>query len=170
MNVCCVGCMPACMILCGCVVLVWQKYFGMHLAQLEKQVTRSTWLEILWPFGCKISSYSSFEEARTVLVWRAQLCFANSIAEEVRWRFFVPNGIRNGQTAAQLEWLSRRHPLQGHAASGTLMVRRTSVRSGHHPDTQEPVRRLCSTIEILPESLLHLASGNLLDTELFDVR
>ena len=150
------------------VVLLWQNYFKMHLAQLEKQVTEKTWLEVLWPFGCKISSYSSFEEVRSVLIWRAQSCFVDSIADEVNRRVFVPGLIRNGRTTAQLEWLSRRNPLRGHAAWGTVMVRRQVLCNGHHPETQQAVSRLCNTITALPDSLLHVASRNLLDSNLFD--
>ena len=142
----------------------------MHLAQLEKEVTDETmWRKILWPFGSRISSYSSFEEARSVLIWRAQSCFVDSIADEAHNRLDMPGRIQRGSTAEQATWLSQHNQLQGHAAFGTLMVRHKVLRSGHHPETQEAVVKLCDTIEACPHSLLHLASRDLLNESLFEI-
>ena len=140
----------------------------MQLAQLEKEVTRKQWLEIFWPFSSRVSSYSSFEEARSVLIWRAQACFVNSIADEANNSLDMPGRIQRGPTAAQATWLSQNNQLQGHAAFGTLMVRQKILCSGHHPETQEAVVKLCDTIEACPHSLLHLASRDLLNESLFE--
>jgi len=114
---------------------------------------------VLPHFDCRLGHYSSWEEARALLLWRAYDCSVNGISDAVLHAPGSDKAVRALGTREKVAWLWRNGhlPLPRHQAYGTLLVRVKRVLEGHNPKLGTSVKTLRGTIERLDGPLLELA-------------
>jgi len=110
-------------------------------------------------FDCRIGAYSSWEEAQSLLMWRAYDCGVNGVSDAVYHshgtletnetkRSFCA-GIMTKGVRSKLKWLhdNNKLPLPEHQRHGTLFVKYKKVKEGYNPKTEQKVVSLRSGIE-----------------------
>lgn len=110
-------------------------------------------------FDCRLGHYSSWEEARSLLLWRAYDCSVNGISDAVYQIKNSGNEIQNVDVRRKLRWAADNGhlPLPRHQAYGTLLARVKRVREGFNPKQQIAVKTLRGTIEPVDGPVLELA-------------
>lgn len=113
---------------------------------------------ILPHFDCRLGHYSSWEEARALLMWRAHDCSVNGVSDAV---YHIKGSGKEVMALGKLqkvEWLWKhdRLPLPTHQAYGTTFVRVKRVVEGHNPKLGTMVSSLRSVIEHVPGPVLEL--------------
>eukprot|EP00325_Prymnesiales_sp_UTEX-LB-985_P006977 CAMPEP_0174710474 /NCGR_PEP_ID=MMETSP1094-20130205/12100_1 /TAXON_ID=156173 /ORGANISM="Chrysochromulina brevifilum, Strain UTEX LB 985" /LENGTH=352 /DNA_ID=CAMNT_0015909287 /DNA_START=17 /DNA_END=1075 /DNA_ORIENTATION=- len=115
--------------------------------------------QVLPHFDCRMGSYASWEEARSLLLWRAYDCSVNGVSDAV---YHIKGSGKAVQGLGQREkvtwlWEHSHLPLPRHQAYGTLLVkvRRTVV--GHNPKTGTTATTLRGNIERVDGPVLELA-------------
>merc|ERR1712224_1093105 len=113
---------------------------------------------ILPHFDCRMGHYSSWEEARALLMWRAYDCSVNGVSDAVYHTKCGGKQAVNGHTREKLDWLRQRDllPLPRHQAYGTVLVKVKRVVQGHNPKLGTTVSTLRSAIEQVDGPVLEL--------------
>mmetsp|Transcript_56631 Transcript_56631/g.184212 ORF Transcript_56631/g.184212 Transcript_56631/m.184212 type:complete len:186 (+) Transcript_56631:518-1075(+) len=110
-------------------------------------------------FDCRLGHYESWDEARSLLLWRAYDCSVNGMSDAV---YHTPGSgklIQGKGKVEKLEWLWKYEllPLPGHQAYGTVLVKTKRMVEGFNPQTQEKVKTLRGVIELVDGPVLELA-------------
>lgn len=115
-------------------------------------------------FDCRAASWESWEEAQSLLLWRAYDCSVNSVSDAVYHTKGVPNrnGVQKKGRRDKVEWLWERKllPLPRHQAYGTVLARAKRVVEGHNPKTDAVVRTLRGVVEPVPGPVLELVRAD----------
>jgi len=104
---------------------------------------------ILPHFDCRLGHYASWEEARSLLMWRAYDCSVNGVSDAVYHTKGSGKAIQSLGKREKVEWLWKQGllPLPRHQAYGTLLGKVRRMIQGYNPKTQETVNSLRSVIE-----------------------
>merc|ERR1712060_529905 len=88
-------------------------------------------------FDCRLGHYSSWEEARALLLWRTYDCSVNGVSDAVYQTHRAGKKIMGGATPAKLQWLAENGllPLPAHQARGAYFVRVRRAIDGVNPKT-----------------------------------
>merc|ERR1712070_354263 len=80
---------------------------------------------ILPHFDCRLGQYTSWEEARALLMWRAYDCSVNGVSDAVYQIKGASKHVMGLGKREKIEWLWKegRLPLPRHQAYGTVLVR-----------------------------------------------
>jgi tRNA(His) 5'-end guanylyltransferase len=113
---------------------------------------------ILPHFDCRLGSYTSWEEARGLLLWRVYDCSVNGVSDAVYHMKDSGKEIQGLGKREKIEWLwaQNRLPLPRHQAYGTVLVRVKRVIEGHNPKLNSTVQTLRSVIEQVDGPVLEL--------------
>lgn len=114
--------------------------------------------ELLPHFDCRLGHYGSWEEARALLMWRANDCSVNGISDAVYQAPGSGKQIQSKGKVEKLQWLCEhgRLPLPRHQAYGTVFVRVKRIVEGHNPKLGTDVQSLRGTIEQVDGPVLEL--------------
>ncbi len=76
-------------------------------------------------FDCRLAVYDSWEDARALLMWRANDCSVNGVSDAVHHTPGSGSAVKKLATSPKLEWLWKNNhlPLPPHQAYGTLCMR-----------------------------------------------
>merc|ERR1712099_212304 len=96
---------------------------------------------ILPHFDCRLAQYKSWEEARSLLMWRAYDCSVNGVSDAVYHTKGSGRLIQSKGKREKIEWLWKegKLPLPRHQAYGTLLVKVKRQVAGYNPKTNETV-------------------------------
>lgn len=115
-------------------------------------------------FDCRAASWESWEEAQSLLIWRAYDCSVNGVSDAVHHLKGMPsrNEVQRKGRRDKVEWLWRQGllPLPRHQAYGTVLARAKRVVDGHNPKTDTVVRTLRGVIEPVPGPVLELVRAD----------
>lgn len=141
-------------------------HFIMQLARHceGKGVGLEDLMHILPHFDCRLGQYSSWEEARALLIWRAYDCSVNGISDAVYQVKGVGKQVMALDKRAKVEWLWKqgRLPLPRHQAYGTVFVRVKRTVEGFNPKLGKSVKTLRGVIEHVDGPLFELLRGDML--------
>ena len=136
-------------------------HFLMHLSAqcLKAGVGLEGLAQVLPHFDCRVASYSSWEEARSLLLWRANDCAVNGVSDAV---YHIKGSGKAIQALGRREkaawlWENGHLPLPRHQAYGSVLVKVRRVVTGHNPKAGTEVRKLRSAIEHIDGAVLELA-------------
>jgi len=106
-------------------------------------------LDTLPHFDCRMGQYSSWEEARGLLMWRAYDCSVNGVSDAV---FQIKGSGKGIQGKGKLEkvtwlWQEGRLPLPRHQAYGSVYVKVKRIKDAFNPKTETAVQTLRGAIE-----------------------
>lgn len=115
---------------------------------------------ILPHFDCRLGQYSSWEEARSLLIWRAYDCSVNGVSDAV----YHSKGTSDRKEAMKLgrkektAWLWKNGflPLPRHQAYGSVFVKVKRAVDGHNPKLGTTVKTLRGVIERVDGPILEL--------------
>lgn len=115
--------------------------------------------EVLPHFDCRLGHYTSWEEARGLLLWRAYDCSVNGVSDAVYQIKGSGKEVQGLGKLQKVEWLWRqgRLPLPRHQAYGTVLVKVKRSIEGHNPKLGTSVRALRGVIERVDGPVLELA-------------
>merc|ERR1712187_551816 len=113
---------------------------------------------ILPHFDCRVGSYSSWEEAQALLMWRAYDCSVNGVSDAV---YQTPGSGQKVQSLGRQEkvaWLFEKGllPLPRHQAYGTVLVRVRRIKEGYNPKLDKTFESLRAVIEQVDGPVLEL--------------
>lgn len=112
-------------------------------------------------FDCRLGSFSTMEEAMSLVLWRAADCGVNGVSDAV-YKSKLPSAKSTTRlgTSDKLQWLAENGllPLQPHQAYGSYFVKVRRMHEGFNPKTGETTQSLRSTVEEVPGNLLRLAA------------
>merc|ERR1712187_482513 len=113
---------------------------------------------ILPHFDCRVGSYSSWEEAQALLMWRAYDCSVNGVSDAV---YQTPGSGQKIQSLGRQEkvawlWEQGLLPLPRHQAYGTVLVRVKRITQGLNPKLGKAVSTLRGKIEKVDGPVLEL--------------
>eukprot|EP00434_Breviolum_minutum_P016499 symbB.v1.2.014543.t1/scaffold1066.1/size140347/7 len=133
-------------------------------------------------FDCRLGSFSTMEEAMSLVLWRAADCGVNGVSDAV-YKSKLPSAKSTTRlgTSDKLQWLAENGllPLQPHQACygrtlihpaaipntsstnqayGSYFVKVRRMHEGFNPKTGETTQSLRSTVEEVPGNLLRLAA------------
>ena len=98
-----------------------------------------------------MASYDSFEEAQSLLLWRAYDCSVNGVSDAVHnsGNFEGKKDIMKQGMHTKLEWLQEngKLPLPKHQAFRTYFTRARRVKQGYNPMKKETVKSLRNVTE-----------------------
>jgi tRNA(His) 5'-end guanylyltransferase len=114
----------------------------------EKNIPIENLTQIAPHFDCRIAYYDSWEEAQSLLLWRAYDCSVNGISDAVYQTKKCPKEIRISGKREKLNWLYKNGylPLHTHQAYGTCYVRVKRLKTGFNPKLNKTVISLRSII------------------------
>lgn len=124
---------------------------------------------VLPHFDCRLGRYDSWDEARSLLMWRAYDCSVNGVSDAVYHTKGSGKEIMTKGKEAKAEWLWQRGllPLPRHQAYGHLLVRLKKDVQGYNPKTAESVVTARQVIHELEGPVLALfRDGSLHDPSL----
>jgi len=115
--------------------------------------------QVLPHFDCRVGSFASWEEARSLLLWRAYDCSVNGVSDAV---YHIPGSGKAVQSLGKREKVAWLHahghlPLPRHQAYGTVLAKVRRRVEGHNPKTGATVTTLRSVIERVDGPVLELA-------------
>ena len=115
--------------------------------------------QLLPHFDCRVGSFSSWEEARSLLLWRAYDCSVNGVSDAVYHTPGSGKAIQNLGKREKIGWLyAHGHlPLPRHQAYGTVIVKVKRKVDGHNPKTGTTVATLRGVYEQVDGPVLELA-------------
>lgn len=122
---------------------------------------------LLATFDCRLGHYGTLDEALSLLLWRAQDCGVNGVADAVHHCRGMLEGAKQATeqgTGDKLKWLAEkgRLPLLQHQAHGSFFVKVKRRKAGMNPKMGETTMTLRGCIEEVPGNLLcRLALGQL---------
>jgi len=125
-------------------------------------------------FDCRLGHYSSWEEARAVLLWRAYDCSVNGLSDAVYHAGHEGSKkVVHQPMQVKLLWLAENKmlPLPPCQAKGSYLVRVRRRVEGYNPQKKETVVSLRSRVELLDFPVLDLARRDAMipdDDELVD--
>merc|ERR1712032_468941 len=124
--------------------------------------------EVLPHFDCRLGHFASWDEARSLLMWRAYDCSVNGVSDAVHHSRF--EGKRHAMGLGKREkvaWLFDRGllPLPRHQAYGSLFAKRKREVDGFNPKTGEHSKTFRGVIEHVEGPVLELLRTHVL---LFD--
>ena len=140
--------------------------FNMELSRmvLESGGTIDALARILPHFDCRMGSWYSWEEARSLLLWRAYDCSVNGVSDAVHHSSHAGKKKAIGLGKREkLQWLFERDmlPLPRHQAYGTVLARVKRRHEGRDPrpemEGKAPTLTLRSRIEPVDGPVLELA-------------
>jgi tRNA(His) 5'-end guanylyltransferase len=141
-------------------------HFNMWLAKHcnSNNVALDELAVILPHFDCRLGQYKSWEEARSLLMWRAYDCSVNGVSDAVYHTKGSPKEIQGKDKLAKVEWLSKQGllPLPRHQAYGTVLVRVKRLKEGHNPQCGTITTSLRSVIEHVNGPVLELLRSDAL--------
>jgi tRNA(His) 5'-end guanylyltransferase len=116
---------------------------------------------LLATFDCRLGIYNTFEEAISLVLWRAYDCGINGIADACHHQRGKIPGAKQAVGApnrGKLDFLHQHKllPLADHQAYGSFFVRVKRLRECEDPRSKEKVLRLRSSIEKVEGSVLNL--------------
>jgi len=93
--------------------------------------------EILPHFDCRIAAWDSWEEAKSLLLWRAYDCTVNGVSDAVHQIKGAGKGVMQRGKREKVEWLWKNGslPLPSHQAYGSTIVKVKRVVEGKNPKT-----------------------------------
>jgi len=114
---------------------------------------------ILSHFDCRLGHYSSWDEAISILLWRAYDCSINGVSDAVYHTRAAGKQVMGAPTGEKLRWLHEngRLPLSPHQAHGSYFVRVRRVIEGFNPKTQTTVMSLRGRVEKVDAHVLEMA-------------
>eukprot|EP00929_Paragymnodinium_shiwhaense_P015759 TRINITY_DN123864_c0_g1_i1.p1 TRINITY_DN123864_c0_g1~~TRINITY_DN123864_c0_g1_i1.p1 ORF type:complete len:362 (-),score=65.12 TRINITY_DN123864_c0_g1_i1:273-1358(-) len=116
---------------------------------------------LLSHFDCRLGHYSTWEEARSVLLWRAYDCSVNGVSDAVFHASHLQGrkAVVAQYTSSKLKWLSENNmlPLPAHQARGGYFVKVRRRIEGYNPVKKEAVYTLRSRVELVDVPVLELA-------------
>jgi len=117
---------------------------------------------VLPHFDCRLGHYSSWEEARGLLLWRAYDCSVNGVSDAVYQIKGSGKQVQALPMIAKVEWLWQQGklPLPRHQAYGTVLVKVRRVIDGFNPKLGVAVKTLRGAIETLDGPVLERARNN----------
>ena len=129
-----------------------------------KQLTRSRLIRLprkatVAPhFDCRVGSWASWAEARSLLIWRAYDCSVNGVSDAV---YHIPGSGKQIQRLGKREkvewlWVHGHLPLPRHQAYGAVLVRTRRRVDGLNPKTGEKVEAYRNVVAPLDGPLLEL--------------
>lgn len=133
---------------------------------------------LLATFDCRLGHYGTLDEALSLILWRAQDCGVNGVADAVHHSRGMLEGAKQAMdqgTGDKLKWLAEkgRLPLLQHQAHGSFFVKVKRRKAGVNPKIGETTMTLRGCIEEVPGNLLcRVAVGQLFpedDTALGEV-
>jgi len=115
--------------------------------------------QVLPHFDCRVGSFASWEEARSLLLWRAYDCSVNGVSDAV---YHIPGSGKAVQglgKVGKVGWLhAHGHlPLPRHQAYGTVLAKVRRRVDGHNPKTGATAPTLRGVIERVDGPVLELA-------------
>ena len=115
--------------------------------------------QVLPHFDCRVGAFDSWEEAQSLLMWRAYDCSVNGVSDAV---YHIQGSGKAVQALGKREkvgWLhAQGHlPLPRHQAYGTVLARVRRKVDGHNPKTGATVSTLRGVIERVDGPVLELA-------------
>ena len=115
--------------------------------------------QVLPHFDCRVGSFASWDEAQSLLLWRAYDCSVNRVGDAV---YQVPGSGKAVQSLGKREKVAWLHaqghlPLPRHQAYGTVLAKVRRRVDGHNPKTGAAVSTLRSVIERVDGPVLELA-------------
>jgi len=115
--------------------------------------------QVLPHFDCRVGSFASWEEAQSLLLWRAYDCSVNGVSDAV---YHIPGAGKDVQCLGKREKISWLHahghlPLPRHQAYGTVLAKVRRRVDGHNPKTGATVATLRGFIERVDGPVLELA-------------
>lgn len=119
---------------------------------------------ILPHFDCRLGHYTSWEEARGLLLWRAYDCSVNGVSDAVYHTKGSGQQVQAFGRREKVEWLWRQGmlPLPRHQAYGTVLVRVKRMIEGHNPKLDTIVNTLRSVIVQVDGPVLELVRSDTL--------
>lgn len=104
---------------------------------------------ILPHFDCRLGHYGSWEEARSLLLWRAYDCSVNGVSDAVYQIKGSGKQVQGADKKTKVEWLWKqgRLPLPQHQAYGTVLVKVRRIHEGYNPKLCVAVQTLRGAIE-----------------------
>uniref|UniRef100_A0A7S4KI77 tRNAHis guanylyltransferase catalytic domain-containing protein n=1 Tax=Paramoeba aestuarina TaxID=180227 RepID=A0A7S4KI77_9EUKA len=116
---------------------------------------------LLARFDCRLGIYDTFEEALSLVLWRAYDCGINGIADACHHQRGKIEGAKQAVGKSNREKLLFLHkhnllPLADHQAYGSFYVRVKRVRELEDPRTNEKVVRLRGVVEKVDGGVLNL--------------
>lgn len=154
--------------------------FNFEIAQIcrEKNIDHTS--DMLATFDCRIGSFSSFEEAIGLVLWRAYDCGVNGVSDRVHQLkgTFKDNAsaeersrVSRQGTLAKIDYLRRLGllPLPDHQAYGSFFCKSWIMKPGFNPKTKQitpPTRR--TIITQIPGPVLCLKGYHQVRTRLAD--
>mmetsp|Transcript_38613 Transcript_38613/g.75967 ORF Transcript_38613/g.75967 Transcript_38613/m.75967 type:complete len:376 (+) Transcript_38613:67-1194(+) len=144
--------------------------FVLQLAQLCAQfgVDINELLAVSPHFDCRLGHYKSWEEAQSLLMWRAYDCSVNGVSDAV---YHSEGGkkITSKNTKQKLLWLDQHGhlPLPPHQAYGTLMAKVKRLKEGFNPhaptkSNSEPGSMGC-TVQVLRSTIERIKGSHVLE-------
>jgi len=114
-------------------------------------------------FDCRLGSYATFEEAMSLILWRAADCGVNGVSDAVhKSKGTIPGAkkIVEKGTDEKLKWLAENKllPLEQHQAYGSYFVKTKRRHEGLNPKTNQIAVTCRGVVEELPGSVLNLAA------------
>jgi tRNA(His) 5'-end guanylyltransferase len=143
--------------------------FNFHVSQLIPLTP-----QLLAKFDCRLGCYDTFEEAMSLILWRAYDCGVNGVSDACYHQRGKIAGVKQvlGQpTIQKLNFLKENGilPLPHHQEYGSYFVRVRRIKELTDPRTNQKVLRLRSQTEKVEGCVLHLAKRDQLllqhDTE-----
>jgi len=114
-------------------------------------------LHVLPHFDCRMGTYSSWEEAQALLIWRAHDCSVNGVSDAV-YQLPGTKHIMSQGTLGKIKWLweQGKLPLPRHQAYGTILTRVKRLVKGYNPKFSIHVTSLRNVIEQVNGPVLEL--------------
>lgn len=136
-------------------------HFVMYLAEacVRRGVSLQHLQEVLPHFDCRLGHYSSWEEARALLLWRAADCSVNGISDAVYQVKGSGRKVQELNKRDKLEWLWKQGllPLPRHQAYGTVLAKVRRACEGYNPKTETTTKTTRGVIEHVDGPVLELA-------------
>eukprot|EP00933_Yihiella_yeosuensis_P008534 TRINITY_DN114032_c0_g1_i1.p1 TRINITY_DN114032_c0_g1~~TRINITY_DN114032_c0_g1_i1.p1 ORF type:complete len:359 (-),score=54.36 TRINITY_DN114032_c0_g1_i1:167-1243(-) len=145
--------------LCSVAAASATAFFNMKIAKLCLDKGLEPGDYILSHFDCRLGHFSSWEEARAILLWRAYDCSVNGVSDCVHHAKGSGQKVTAMDTKSKLLWLYNQNllPLPNHQACGSYYVKVRRVIQGTNPKTGEVVSSSRSKTEKLEGHVLQLA-------------
>merc|ERR1712176_1381515 len=120
--------------------------------------------KVLPHFDCRLGSYKSWEEARSLLMWRAYDCSGNGGSDAVYHTKGSGKAVMSLGKVEKVKWLCENGllPLPRHQAYGTVLAKVKRAVQGYNPKTNETVTTLRGVIERVDGPVLELARNDAL--------
>ena len=111
---------------------------------------------VLPHFDCRLGHFASWNEASSLLLWRAYDCSVNGVSDAVCHNTKSNSTVRQQSTRDKLEWLHSQSklPLPAHQAYGALFVRTQRCVKGFDPKRGVETEAMRSVLEQIPGPVL----------------